>query len=104
MQDPSVDGIFVDCVDRGYYKKCTLSEVHTYFFAFRPKAVDPAVMTRPSAIKHAEFKATAFFRQITERGRDRWVPGTGQGGVCRVRGEFSPVIHDHACVNNCTNM
>jgi hypothetical protein len=101
MNESDVHGVFVDCYDRGCAQKCLSGLIHSDFFAFRPNRVDAHVMKDLVHITNAEDKATAFFRAIVEHGTDRWVPGTHQGGSCRVRGTASPIIHDHNYVESC---
>ena len=103
MQDDAVSGIFVDCYDKPCPggRKCVDRQVHTDFFAIRPGAVSRDLVLKLDG-RHAEAMATAAFSGIVKNGSDAWVPGTGpHRGFCRVSGEFSPVIHDHARIWSC---
>lgn len=95
MSETAVHGIFVNCQDSMCNQTCLGGLIHSDFFMFRPNRVNVSVMTKLSHITNAERKVTAFFQQIVAQGADRWVPGTQQGGSCRVRGAASPIIHDH---------
>jgi len=103
MRDDTADGIFVDCMDKRCpaRRRCQSAHIHTDFFAVRPRAfkVDPSL----AGVTNAEVKSTAMFRPIVLAGRDRWVPNTAQRASCRVRGEKSPVIHDHEYLKSCAN-
>ena len=104
MQDGGVAGIFVDCLDKPCPggRKCVDRQIHTDFFAIRPGAVSRDLILKLDN-GHAEAMATAAFSGIVKNGLDVWVPGTGpHRGFCRVTGEFSPVIHDHAHALSCS--
>jgi len=104
MLDSNVAGIFADCVDgaNNCDKKCEKGRINTDFFAARGSAVGPAWFTElPKKFDNAESQATAAFQSIVKRGQDRWIKGTAQGGVCRVRGKGVPVLHDHTVVTKC---
>lgn len=90
-----IDGVFADCLDVpcSTGQGCKDRLIHTDFFAFRPDAIphDAFVATRNA---NAEQMATKAFSPIIARGRDYWVPGAGpHHGICRIRGETSPVMH-----------
>jgi hypothetical protein len=90
MQDPDVDGIFVDCFSSGCQRSCTKGHIHTDLTIFRPRSLPHTLLN----ITHSETHATALFNSVVARGRDRWVPHTTQHGSCRVN---SPdVVHDHS--------
>jgi hypothetical protein len=103
MSKIEVEGIFVDCDATPCTAKqaCANAQIQTDFFVFRPSAIQGNLADLP-ATRHAERKATALFQPIIRRGSDRWLPGTEfQGGYCRVAGQASPVIHDHAYLATC---
>jgi hypothetical protein len=98
MANNSISGIFDDCLDRPCDggRNCVHRLIHSDFFAIRPAAI-----TRGKILKanntNAERMATIAFSSIVKDGSDAWLPGTGpHGGECRVRGTFSPVVHDHS--------
>lgn len=103
MADKNVSGIFVDCLDtpcpagRG----CPGRQIHTDFFAIRPKAVSlDAVLAVNETI--AERMATKAFSGIVKNKADAWLPGTDPNkGNCRVKGATSPVVHDHNLLGTC---
>lgn len=104
MLDSNVTGIFADCTDRANKcdKKCERSRINTDFFAARGSAVGPAWFTElPKQFDNAENQATAAFQSIVKRGEDRWIKGTQQRNLCRVRGPGVPVLHDHEVVTKC---
>jgi len=104
MLDNNVAGIFADCTDRANTcdKKCEKSRINTDFFAARGSAVGPAWFTElPKQFDNAENQATAAFQSIVQRGQDRWIKGTEQKNLCRVRGSGVPVLHDHSAVKMC---
>ncbi|KAI8462747.1 MAG: hypothetical protein J3K34DRAFT_446887 [Monoraphidium minutum] len=103
MSDLHVDGIFVDCMDTQCPNKrqCFSAVMHSDFFAFRPNAVSSTAVSASAHIKLAEPKVNAIFRPLVLNGRDRWLPGTNQRAICRVNGENSPVIHNHAYLAVC---
>jgi len=98
MLNDDVDGIFVDCYSMCNSSRCTAKKVHTDFFVIRP-----VVLPKHSFYvrKNAEKTFTGYTRATREGGRDRWLPGTTQRGMCRVTGENSPVIHSHAYAAAC---
>jgi hypothetical protein len=97
MTDISMNGIFVDCLDRpcpagrGRSKRY----IHTDFFAIRPSAVSADALLSINET-NAERMAIKAFSGIVESKTDAWLPGTGpHRGECRVTGTTSPVVHDH---------
>jgi len=104
MLDKNVSGIFADCTDQANTcnNKCESSKVNTDFFAARGSELSPAWFTElPEQFHNAEAQANAAFRSIIQRGEDRWIKGTTQGGICRVRGPGVPVLHDHSVLSKC---
>lgn len=104
MNDTNVDGIFVDCIDTpcALGRCCKAAQIHTDFFVVRPHAIARNVTANLTSFKNAEWKATSIFRSIVVSGRDRWLPtGSRRNGECRVRGNSSPVVHDHSYYNAC---
>lgn len=100
MEDPNVDGIFVDCKDLCHIGSCTnpASVLHTDFFPVRPRVLKHGAFNESTfaQLSKAEFVATYEFQCILSSGRHRWLPRTGpMRGRCRVRGKGSPVIHSH---------
>ncbi len=99
IHDPTVDGIFVQCHP---------SKIHTDFFAVRPYACrsnafyEMVVETRN--IANHERTASKEFQHIILANRHRWLPGTRRsGGLCRVRGVHSPVVHEHDAIQVAAN-
>jgi hypothetical protein len=97
MNNPNISGVFADCVDLPCPKgwQCKGRRVHTDFFAIRPSAISTSRLLE-LIDTNAERMATKAFSGIIARGEDAWLPNTGpHRGVCRVRGELAPVVHDH---------
>ena len=97
MAEKSINGIFVDCLDRPCPsgRGCSNRRMHSDFFAIRPSAV-----TLDAQFDHydtnAERMTIKAFSGIVDNKADAWLPGTGpQRGLCRVTGATSPVVHDH---------
>jgi hypothetical protein len=92
MHDPDVDGIFVNC---------SAKEIHTDFFAVRPRALRGDAfgeMQRYRGGRYYNHELTAHheFQPIIQAGRHRLLPGTKvSNGKCRVRGAKSSVYHEH---------
>jgi len=106
MRDPSVSGIFDDCLDvpcpAG--NGCVGRLIHTDFFAIRPCSIsaDALMQGARTNATSAELMATEAFSSIIKCGADAWLPGTGpHHGECRVVGVSSPVIHDHSLSDKC---
>lgn len=111
MLDDDVDGIFVECKERVVCNAGCENQAdvrggktylaHTDFFTVRPAAVDKQLInaTHDNAEKHF----TNAIRQISSRGRDRWINnrGTRTRGQCRIRGPTSPVQHHHGLFKYC---
>lgn len=99
FQDQTIHGVFADCHDRGCPegRKCTQRVIMTDFLAFRPNRVPgDAFKEAYKQEKNAENQATLAFASMVQRGNDSWLLGAGpHTGFCRVRGESSPVVHDH---------
>jgi hypothetical protein len=93
MSDPSVDGIFVDCLSRTCTTRCIENRIHTDFTVFRPRTV----LNTWINITNAEDHATKLFHNVTQHGRDRWLQGTTQYKKCRV--EHTDIIHAHTLPN-----
>jgi hypothetical protein len=97
MADKSINGIFVDCLDRPCPagRGCFNRHMHSDFFAIRPSAVTlDALLNNYDA--NAERMTIKAFSGIVDKKTDAWLPGTGpQRGLCRVNGATSPVVHDH---------
>jgi hypothetical protein len=99
FKDKSAQGIFDDCLDVECpeEKNCQGRLIHTDFFAVRPDALPAnAFLEAQEREENAERMATDAFASIVDAGTDRWLPGTGpHGGLCRVIGASSPVLHTH---------
>lgn len=92
MADPDVDAIFSSC-EWG---------VHTDFMIFRPRVLG-AESFNSTTFPIAEQEATFEFRNVTDHGRHRMLPGQQHApGWCRVTGKESPVVHDHNMVPECS--
>jgi hypothetical protein len=65
--------------------------------AFRPdRILADAFAEAYKRKQNAEHQATLAFSAMVQGGNDSWLLGAGpHGGFCRVRGESSPVVHDH---------
>lgn len=108
MRNASTVGVFVDCHEvRCDSPECTRKKVvNTDFFAFRPDSVDGDAF-KYANYSQAEAQATRAFRSAIQSRNVSWLTGVGPlNGACRVRGDFSPVIHEHdinlvypACLN-----
>jgi len=98
MLDNRVGGIFVDCIDKckSQVSFCSKGLVNSDFFAFRVSEMPSNAFTRFENLGNAERQATAAFRHIVAKGRDRWLPGTQLNWICRVRGRSAPVVHAHS--------
>ena len=97
MDNPRINGIFVDCFDRECPtgNKCVNRLIHTDFFAVRPRAILPEDVAKATNTQ-SEKMATELFSGIVKNGTDSWLPGTGpHHGNCRVEGKGSPIIHAH---------
>ena len=103
MKYGDVDGIFVDCK----FGKENPGKISTDFFAVRPRAIPPNAFQEESPLKkytdaEDQARGEGNFRDIVLDGRHRWLPGTDfLPGICRVKGEHSPVSHDHNFVGHC---
>jgi hypothetical protein len=110
LQNPNVEGIFHDCTPRRGH------QLHTDFFAVRPKAVmkyyhpshdapfskmELEAWSAPlnSSLKvffNHEATAYKYFRPIMEAGKARFLPDAApSNGNCRIRGATSSVYHGH---------
>jgi hypothetical protein len=83
--------------------RCTGQQIHTDFFAVRPRAVSntsfTGIVNISGKINH-EMTAMRDFKHLLNNG-NRLMPGLdNSGGVCRLRGERAPVIHDHSSCKN----
>lgn len=99
MQDPNIDGIFVDCYD-SYCPPgpgCNKARyVQTDFLAFRPGAMDKHAFKNASHHVSAELQATQVFSAIVNNRKDSWLSEAGpMKESCRVDGKNSPVLHTH---------
>jgi len=101
MLDDGVDGIFADCHDGTCVSGCTsVTHMNSDFFAARGKLMGPGSIPF-ERFDGAESQVTAMFRSTVQLGRDRWVPGTKQESICRIRGPGVPVLHAHSVVKMC---
>ena len=92
MNDPNIDAIFVQCVTRG----------QTDFSIFRPTALAKKLVSPPYKGMNAESIFTEKAQPILDSGRYKYLPGTERSrGYCKVRGDHSPVIHDHDYLHFC---
>lgn len=94
MQDPMVDGIFVECAQN------PTPRIHTDFFAVRPKACRPnafdEILPEYSGPHQGNHERTAHyeFKPIMDASRHRWLPDNDDSKtICRVRGQKSSVTH-----------
>jgi hypothetical protein len=93
MARSDVDAIVVDC----FKGRNSGPNFHTDFSVFRPQAVDLDALLRvnPNSERHY----TAAIQPIFKAGRYRELPGyDNPRGICRVRGQWSPVIHEHSFI------
>lgn len=100
FDDETNDGVFADCLDKPCPagRGCVDRLIHTDFFAVRPRAVPRNAFTAVPGARtmNAEVLATKAFNSVIANGTDAWVPGAGpHHGICRIRGQSSPVIHTH---------
>ena len=97
MARSDVDAIVVDC-SKGTHAP---PNFHTDFSVFRPQAVHLDAFLRVS--DNSEHHYTAGIQPIVNAGRHRELPGYDDPRwECRVRGQRSPVIHDHSFIRNKT--
>lgn len=102
MCEPDVDAIFVDCHDNCPGVNCSIPNIplfiHTDFFIVRPYVLRPQGFSEKVFLRfsNAELTATYEFEDIMKSGKHRWLAGAGpMHGSCRVRGDKSPVLHQH---------
>jgi hypothetical protein len=87
----NVDDPFIDAV----ILWCNPKEIHTDFFAVRPKAVAPDAFSNITVF-HAETTATNEFKRIIEARRYIVVPDVQPSRrFCRIRGPTAAVYHVH---------
>jgi hypothetical protein len=97
LRDPAISGVFVDCTQKVCESEtnCSGRLIHTDFMAFRPNAIERNAFQNAND-SNAESQATRALDRIIEAKMDSWVTDVGVfRGACRVRGENSPVIHEH---------
>jgi hypothetical protein len=99
MLDPTINGIFHDCVSHETYSSNPL--LHSDFYAFRPSAIDrEQILNAPLTV--AENQVTASFRNIYESRQFSYVVGANpSNGICRIVGVNSPVVHAHSMSKVC---
>ncbi len=91
MNDPSVDGIFVQCVS---------TVIHTDFFAVRPLACRSDAFDEMVQMNH-ERTAGKEFHHIIQHNRHKWLSDNDpSNGICRVRGRQSSVVHSHDVIED----
>ncbi len=93
MNDPSVDGIFIECSRHPI-------KIHTDFFAVRPLACHfdafEEMVEAKEGIGNHEMTAAKEFKHIISANRHRWLPDNEPSrSICRVRGNQSSIIHAH---------
>jgi len=101
MLDQNAAGIFTDCKSRCTEPFCTIPSHNSDFFAFRVSEMPSDAFSRYSSSASAESQAKLAFFHMYISGKDRWLPGTRQGNLCRVRGPYTPVLHSHSLVKSC---
>jgi len=106
MNNPSIDGIFIDW---SYNSATDQKALQTDFYAFRPQAVNVKNLFLMYQIQkrrffHAEPHLYPGFQDIIERGRVAWLPNAERkGDWARVLGTKSDVVHVHDLVQECPN-
>lgn len=115
MNDPQVDAIVVYCEP---------GKIHTDFFAVRPNVLkhhwpdiedspfshmqlNPQSKRRPNRTVWVNHETTAqyYFQPIMNQQRHAYLPNHDKSsGICRVRGQQSPIVHDHTYCQNDTNI
>jgi hypothetical protein len=110
MKDPSVEGIFNDCVDDAHCRndqKCRKRRIHGDALLFRPGSLRKKAFFVPRKRRltaNAEMELSREFQTVVAKGADRWIPGTGlHGTVCRVGHRQilkagaapPPIVHSH---------
>jgi hypothetical protein len=100
MLDPTMNGIFHNCVNRNNTIK-----LHTDFYAFRPSAIDRQLVLRSLNTENAEYHMTAALRNIYDSQQFAYIEGAENPkmGICRMVGVNSPVIHSHETWKECPN-
>lgn len=96
MLHPEAWGILVDCTDLDL--DGPEPRVHTDFFAIQPKYLNTNEKPKnPKVMKNAEYHATFLFKNIWSTGHAAILPDNDLNrNFCRVKGEQSSVVHDHA--------
>ena len=100
MLNTSVDMIVHECwTDRRYG---TNPNLHSDFFAFRPRAVDRERLLATDR-SNAELHFTAAFRHLYDERRFAYVEGAKniEEGQCRIAGVHSPILHVHEMSDYC---
>jgi hypothetical protein len=104
MIDPTMNGIFHDCVNPPTYGSRPKPVLHTDFYAFRRSAIN-LNMVRHAKHESAEWHMTQAFRNIYDSKQFAYLIGAANPvhGYCRIVGLKCPVIHLHELSDACPN-
>jgi hypothetical protein len=100
MLDPTINAIFLDCVNSKTYNPN--AKLHTDFYAFRPTAIDRELILR-SNNTNAEYHMTAALGNIYKSNQFVYLEGGTQPrlGICKTVGVNSSVVHTHDTWKRC---